>query len=52
MDRNQDSDISRREFVGTDEQFAQLDTDGDGLLSEEEAERADAGFRQQRDSRR
>src|SRR5262249_38667326 len=52
MDRNQDGDVSRREFVGTDEQFAQLDTDGDGLISVEEAERANAGFREQRDSRR
>jgi Ca2+-binding EF-hand superfamily protein len=52
MDRNQDGDVSRREFVGTDEQFAQIDTDGDGLISVEEAERADAWFRKQGDSRR
>ncbi|HXG11048.1 MAG TPA: EF-hand domain-containing protein [Gemmataceae bacterium] len=45
MDRNRDGDISRREFLGTDEQFAQIDTDGDGLISVEEAERADAAFR-------
>jgi Ca2+-binding EF-hand superfamily protein len=52
MDRNQDGDVSRREFVGTDEQFAQIDTDGDGLISGEEAERAEARFRGQGDSRR
>jgi tetratricopeptide (TPR) repeat protein len=38
MDRNQDSDVSRREFLSTDEQFARIDADNDGLLSAEEAE--------------
>jgi Ca2+-binding EF-hand superfamily protein len=52
MDRNQDGDVSRREFVGTDEPFARIDTDGDGLIRVEEAERADTLFRGQRDSRR
>ena len=52
MDRNQDGDVSRREFVGTDAQFAQIDTDGDGLISAEEAERADAWFRAQKDAGR
>jgi Ca2+-binding EF-hand superfamily protein len=53
MDRNQDGDVSRREFVGTDEQFAQIDSDGDGLLGLEEAERADAWwFQTQKASRR
>jgi hypothetical protein len=46
MDRNQDGDVSRREFVSTDEQFAQIDADDDGLLSAEEAERADAWWSQ------
>jgi hypothetical protein len=41
MDRNRDGDVSRREFLGTDEQFRQLDTDGDGLVSVEEAEAFD-----------
>jgi Ca2+-binding EF-hand superfamily protein len=49
MDRNQDGDVSQREFVGTDEQFARIDTDGDGLISAEEAERADAWFRARKD---
>lgn len=40
MDRNRDGDVSRREFIGTDEQFQKLDADGDGLISEEEAEAA------------
>ncbi len=39
MDRNQDGDVSRREFPGTTEQFLQLDLDRDGLMSVEEAER-------------
>src|SRR5262249_22643580 len=38
MDRNGDGDVSRREFLGTDEQFRAIDTDGDGLISVEEAE--------------
>ena len=52
LDRNQDGDVSRREFAGTDEQFARIDTDGDDLISVEEAERADTLFRGQNDSRR
>jgi Ca2+-binding EF-hand superfamily protein len=48
MDRNRDGDVSRREFLGTDEEFRRIDTDGDGLLSVEEAERADQWFRQHR----
>jgi Ca2+-binding EF-hand superfamily protein len=46
MDRNHDGDVSRREFLGTDKAFAEIDTDGDGLISLEEAERADVRFRQ------
>ncbi len=38
MDRNGDGDVSRREFLGTDAQFKAIDTDGDGLISVEEAE--------------
>jgi Ca2+-binding EF-hand superfamily protein len=41
MDRNRDGDVSRREFLGTDEEFRRIDTDGDGLISAEEARRAD-----------
>jgi EF hand len=37
MDKNNDSDLSRSEFLGTTEQFKQLDTNGDGLLSIAEA---------------
>lgn len=37
MDRNQDGDISPREFIAGDEAFRKLDTDGDGLISREEA---------------
>jgi Ca2+-binding EF-hand superfamily protein len=37
MDRNQDQRLSWREFLGTKEQFGQLDTDGDGAVSASEA---------------
>jgi Ca2+-binding EF-hand superfamily protein len=40
MDRNQDGDVSAREFLGTSTQFAELDTDQDGLMSVSEAEAA------------
>jgi Ca2+-binding EF-hand superfamily protein len=41
MDRNRDGDVSRKEFLGTEEQFKAIDTDGDGLISVEEAEAYD-----------
>ena len=41
MDRNGDGDVSRREFLGTPEEFKKLDLDGDGLISREEAEKAE-----------
>jgi len=37
MDRNQDGDVSAREFLGTQEQFTQIDVNRDDLLSAEEA---------------
>lgn len=40
MDRNQDGDITWREFLGTREQFEKLDHNGDGLISRNEAEEA------------
>jgi Ca2+-binding EF-hand superfamily protein len=46
MDVNGDGDVSPREFLGSIEDFRRIDTDGDGLISVEEAERADAWFRQ------
>jgi Ca2+-binding EF-hand superfamily protein len=41
MDRNQDGDVSVREFLGTSTQFTALDTDQDGLMSASEAEVAE-----------
>lgn len=38
MDRNQDRDVSAREFLGPRQIFKQLDTNADGLLSAAEAE--------------
>ncbi len=40
MDRNHDGDLSPREFLGSREEFDRLDTDGDGLISLEEAMQA------------
>jgi Ca2+-binding EF-hand superfamily protein len=48
MDRNRDGDVSRKEFLGSDEHFRQIDTDGDGLISAGEAERFDALMRKQK----
>jgi Ca2+-binding EF-hand superfamily protein len=48
MDRNRDGDVSRREFLGSDEEFRKIDTDGDGLISVEEAERYDKLMRKAR----
>ncbi len=40
MDTNDDGDISRREFLGSDEQFEMLDANEDGLIDQREAEAA------------
>jgi Ca2+-binding EF-hand superfamily protein len=45
MDVNGDGDISRREWLGSEEDFRRIDTDGDGLISVEEALKADEWFR-------
>jgi hypothetical protein len=45
MDRNGDGDVSTREFLGTAEEFKRLDLDGDGLISLEEAIKADEMLR-------
>ncbi len=37
MDRNRDGDVSRREFLGTREEFDRIDTNGDGLIDADEA---------------
>ncbi len=47
MDRNADGDVSPREWLGTEEEFKKIDTDGDGLISAEEAERYDALVKKQ-----
>jgi Ca2+-binding EF-hand superfamily protein len=45
MDVNGDGDVSRREWLGSEEDFRRIDTDGDGLISLEEAIRADDWMR-------
>ena len=45
MDRNTDGKLTRAEFVGTDEQFKRIDTDGNGEISPAEARAADDWFR-------
>jgi Ca2+-binding EF-hand superfamily protein len=42
MDRNGDGDVSRKEWLLSEEKFREIDTDGDGLISVEEAERYEA----------
>lgn len=42
MDRNNDGDVTEREFLGTPEQFKKLDTNGDGFIDRAEAEAAGA----------
>ncbi len=51
MDVNGDGDISRREWLGSEEDFARIDTDGDGLIDLKEAEKADAEMRKQMEER-
>src|SRR5262249_58584759 len=44
MDRNNDGDLTWKEFLGPRHVFEELDTDHDGLISPEEAERAEILF--------
>ena len=46
MDVNGDGDVSEREFLGSKEDFRRINVSGDGLISVEEAEKADAWFRE------
>ena len=48
MDRNADGDVSPKEWLGTEEDFQKIDTDGDGLISAEEAERYDELLKKQK----
>jgi Ca2+-binding EF-hand superfamily protein len=45
MDVNGDGDVSRQEWLGSEEDFRRIDTDGDGLISLEEAIKADVWLR-------
>lgn len=45
MDKNNDGDVSRREFLGTDHEFRRLDADNDGLISLAEATRFEEELR-------
>jgi hypothetical protein len=44
MDRNSSGDLSREEFIGPDDQFKRYDTNGDRVISPQEAVSADADF--------
>ncbi len=46
MDRNRDGDVSRREWLGSEALFRRIDTDGDGLISLEEALRYEETLKQ------
>lgn len=43
MDKNKDNDLTRQEFPGTDDQFKELDGDGDELISSSEANKKAIG---------
>ena len=51
MDLNGDGDVSRREWLGTPEEFRRIDEDGDGLISVEEAERYERRRQREKDQR-
>jgi len=51
MDRHGIGDVSFRNFLGTRADFDRIDTDGDGLISAEEAIRFDAQLRKQEKKR-
>ena len=51
MDRNNDGDISPREFVAGDEAFRKLDTDGDGLISREEARQFEERLKKEKEKK-
>ncbi len=51
MDKNRDGDVSRKEWLFSEELFRKIDTDGDGLISVQEAEKADEWFRKEADKK-
>ena len=51
MDVNGDGDVSRREWLGSEEDFRRIDTDGDGLISLEEAEAYERKMREKREQK-
>lgn len=49
MDRNRDGEVSRREFLGSDDAFRKIDSDRDRVISLEEARQADQMLRKEKE---
>jgi Ca2+-binding EF-hand superfamily protein len=52
MDRNNDGDISPKEWLGTEEEFRAIDTDGDGLISADEARQFEARLKKKSEAKK
>jgi Ca2+-binding EF-hand superfamily protein len=48
MDRNRDGDVSRKEWMFSEEKFREIDSNGDGLISAAEAQAYDARLRKRK----
>lgn len=52
MDRNQDGDLTLREFLGSEVRFRELDLNGDGLISAQEAIDVDRKYRPEKKAKK